>query len=315
LLKDNDYSFGITSIDTGYVRDGFDASHLIIEQNKAAFVDVGTSLSVKALLNALKQKNIPRDNVEYVMVTHIHLDHAGGAGELIKHLDNAKLVVHPRGSRHMINPEKLIASATSVYGLKEMEASFGEIIPVPEERVIETHDGFNLSLNGRNFLFIDTPGHAKHHYSIFDEKSSNIFSGDTFGLSYREFDTDKGYFIFPSTSPVQFNPDDLHTSIDRLISLKPEYIFLTHYSRVNDLSRLADDLHIFIEKFTDLAKNLKNIEKNRLELLEKGIGEIIISSLIDHGCSLSYKQIHSMLDMDIRLNAQGINHWINLQKK
>ena len=245
---------GITLIDTGYHRPAFDASYLIRSGTAAAFVDVGTAFSAPRLLQVLAEKNIACEQVRYVMVTHVHLDHAGGAGVLLRDLPNARLVVHPRGAPHMIDPAKLIAGAAAVYGEAQFQRLYGEIAPIPAARVIETVDNWRLDFNGRELLFLDTPGHARHHYGIYDETSRGIFTGDTFGLSYREFDSARGPFIFPTTTPVQFEPEALHASIERLLSLHAERLYLTHYGCVQDPPRLAARLHDLIDRFVDCAR-------------------------------------------------------------
>ena len=223
-----EFDHGISAIDTGFFRPQFDASHLILHNGRAAFFDVGTNSSIPRLLDALKAKNLSVEAVDWVILTHVHLDHAGGAGLLMQQLPNAKLVVHPRGARHMVDPSALIAGATAVYGAEEIARSYGTLVPVPAERVVEASDGHVVDLSGRELLCLDTPGHARHHICIWDAMSRAFFTGDTFGLSYREFDTDKGAFIVPTSTPVQFEPDALHASIDRMLCFEPQQMFLTH---------------------------------------------------------------------------------------
>src|SRR5579863_2378067 len=163
-----DFEHGISAIDTDYVRPRLDASHLIVRGGRAAYVDTGTSHSVPALLEALVEKDLSPAAVDYVFLTHVHLDHAGGAGELMRHLPNAKVLVHPRGAVHMADPAKLIAGTKAVYGDAEFERLYGRIPPIPAERIVEVPDGLLVRLGGSEFLFIHTPGHALHHYSIVD---------------------------------------------------------------------------------------------------------------------------------------------------
>lgn len=306
-----DLPCGITTIDTGYERPRFAASHLIVEGDQAAFVDVGTTHSASLLLEALRRKGVPRENVAYVMVTHVHLDHAGGAGELLRHLPHARLVVHPRGARHMIDPGKLVAGSAAVYGEAQMLARYGEIVPVPAERVIEAGDGFTLDLNGRQLLLLDTPGHARHHYCVVDEASRGIFTGDTFGISYREFDVEGRSFIFPTTTPVQFDPPALHASIDRLMSHKPERIYLTHYGCVTDTERLAHDLHEQIDMYVAVARDAAGAGEARHQRIKEGLAEIMLARLARHGCTMAREQILGLLAMDFELNAQGIGVWLD----
>ncbi|HET7930402.1 MAG TPA: MBL fold metallo-hydrolase, partial [Rhodanobacteraceae bacterium] len=192
-----DAAHGIHVIDTGFQRPRFDAAYLIVENGRAAFVDCGTMHALPRMLAALAEAGLTAESVDWLILTHVHLDHAGGAGALMACLPNARLVVHPRGARHMIDPSKLWAGATAVYGDEEMRRSYGELLPVPAERVVQAPDGYAVDLAGRSLRCLDTPGHAKHHNAILDERSGCVFSGDTFGLSYREFDTANGAFIIP----------------------------------------------------------------------------------------------------------------------
>lgn len=307
------HAFGITSVDTGFMRPHFAASHLLIENNHATYIDVGTSHCVPHLLEALRAKNISVENVDYVIVTHVHLDHAGGAGKLMQALPNARLIVHPRGARHLINPTKLIASATAVYGEQAFQANYGEIIPVAADRVIEAGDEQVIDFQSRPLLFLDSPGHARHHFAIFDERSKSFFSGDTFGISYREFDTPQGIFIFASTTPVQFEPPVLHNSINRLLSYHPEKIYLTHYGEVTDIARLADKLHESIDKQLAIGKSIANQGKDRHTLLFKGIMGYFLEELQQLDCTLPVEICRELLTIDVELNAQGIEIWLDTQ--
>ena len=307
--------FGITTIDTGLVRPGFTASYLIVEDGLAAFVDVGPAATLPVLLEVLSSKQIPRENVRYVLVTHVHLDHAGAAGKLLRELPNAQVVVHPKGARHLISPERLIAQATAVYGADILHTLFGEMAPVPEERVIHAKHEFRLALNGRPLLFLDTPGHARHHYCVFDERSQGIFSGDTFGLSFREFDTDRGQFIFPTTSPVQFEPDELHASLDLLMKYQPTSLYLAHFGRVTDVPRLADDLHHGIDQLVELARGITISGPERRHELIRQIEQLLLMRLQAHGCTLEREQILALFRPDIDLDVRGLEVWLDRIQK
>ena len=162
---------GIQVIDTGFHRPLFDASYLIVERGRAAFVDCGTNHSVPRLLAALAGCGLPVEAVDYVIATHVHLDHAGGAGLLMQQLPAATLVVHPLGAPHLIDPARLMASARGVYGDEEVARSYGELVPVAPQRVLRTEDGMTIDFAGRPLTFLDTPGHARHHHCIWDERS------------------------------------------------------------------------------------------------------------------------------------------------
>ena len=158
-----DYGNGIIAFDSGYVRPILAAIHLVVENGRVAFVDTGTNDSMQNTLEALKKLGLNVDAVDYVILTHIHLDHAGGAGAMMRAFPNAKLVVHPRGTRHMAEPSKLIAGVSAVYGEEYVQRVYGEILPVPSERIISAVDGHVVDLAGRKLTFMDTPGHARHH--------------------------------------------------------------------------------------------------------------------------------------------------------
>jgi glyoxylase-like metal-dependent hydrolase (beta-lactamase superfamily II) len=303
------FDHGIAAIDTRYIRPGLDASHLVVDGGRAAFVDTGSSHSVPHLLRALADMDLAPAQVDYVLLTHVHLDHAGGAGLLMQSLPNARAVIHPRGARHLIDPAKLIAGSMAVYGENRFRELYGQIVPIPEARVLLAGEGQRLALGGRELLLIHTPGHALHHYCIVDETARAIFSGDTFGLSYREFDTARGEFIFPTTTPVHFDPQALHASIDRLMSFQPQAMYLTHYSRVNDLPRLAADLHADIDAFVAMARrHAGGVEE------APGLREALFAYLLDrlrrHGVTLDEARLHELLDMDVELNAQGLEVWL-----
>src|SRR5438445_2121846 len=299
-----DFDHGISAIDTGFFRPQFDASHIIIERGRAAFIDCGTNYSIPRLLDALKQKGLGVDAVDWLILTHVHLDHAGGAGLLMQQLPQAKLVVHPRGARHMINPSQLVAGATAVYGAEEIERSYGTLVPVPAQRVIEAPDGHVIDLAGRALLCLDTPGHARHHISIYDAASRAFFTGDTFGLSYREFDTSKGAFILPTSTPVQFEPDALKASIARMLEREPQQMFLTHYSRVTDVARLARDLYVQIDAMVAIARAHAS-DADRHARIADDLADLYTSRARAHGCTMDAAQIRGLLEMDIELNKIG----------
>jgi glyoxylase-like metal-dependent hydrolase (beta-lactamase superfamily II) len=305
---------GIVAIDAEYVRPGLAAVHIIEQGGRAAFVDTGTNHSVPYLLTALEQLGLSRDAVDYVFLTHVHLDHAGGVGSLMQALPNARVVVHPRGAPHMIDPEALIAGSRVVYGEESFRRLYGDIVPIPPGRIITAADGQRCELAGRPFELIHTPGHALHHIAIVDSGHSNIFSGDTFGLSYREFDTAQGAFIVPTTTPTQFDPGQLLSSIDRLLSFSPESMYLTHYSRVTGVPRLAGQLKFQIGEFVRIARQHAD-SPDAHGAIRGAMFELWLHLLQQHGCTLPVSEIAQLLETDLELNAQGLVVWLRRQQK
>jgi glyoxylase-like metal-dependent hydrolase (beta-lactamase superfamily II) len=306
-----DYGNGIIAFDAGYVRPILAAIHIVVESGRVAFVDTGSNDSLANALAALERIGLDAGAVDYVILTHIHLDHAGGAGSMMAAFPNAKLVVHPRGARHMSEPSQLIAGVTAVYGDAYVRRVYGEIIPVPIERIIEVKDGSTISLAGRELLCLDTPGHARHHICIVDRKTGGIFSGDLFGLSYREHDVGGHPFIFPTTTPTQFEPDAMHASIDRLLSFKPEAIYLTHYGQVVDVEHLGMDLHRRLDALVDFGKQVTGKGEQRHQSLKGLLTSYLFDELLAHGCPLPSGRILELWETDIELNAQGLEVWLD----
>ncbi|MDZ7645252.1 MAG: MBL fold metallo-hydrolase [Woeseiaceae bacterium] len=309
-LRTTALDHGITAVDTDYVRPLLDASHLIVEDGRAAFVDTGTNHSVPLLLAALGQQDLDPGDVDTVFLTHVHLDHAGGAGLLMQHLPNARLVVHPRGARHMIDPEKLIRGSQAVYGEDEFRDLYGDIQPIPESRVTIADDGQSFTLAGREFHCFYTEGHARHHYCLQDPASGGVFTGDSFGISYREFDTAAGEFIYPTTTPVHFDPPEAHRAIDAIMAREPQRLYLTHYSRVTDLERLAEDMHRAIDDFVAIARSHAG-DAGRGAAMRRAMFDYLAGRLREHGVRADDERLHALLEMDITLNTQGLEHWLD----
>ncbi|HZF80473.1 MAG TPA: MBL fold metallo-hydrolase [Rubrivivax sp.] len=301
---------GIFAIDTGFQRDRFDAAYLLVEGGRAAFIDTGTNFAVPRLLAALQALGLERDAVEWVIPTHVHLDHAGGVGLLLQQLPAARLLVHPGGARHLIDPSRLWAGATAVYGAEEMARSYGELVPVAADRVVHSSDGMHLHVGDRELLLIHTPGHARHHHCLWDAASRGWFTGDTFGLSYREFDTDRGAWIVPTTTPVQFDPQAMLTSIQRLLAMDPACMYLTHFGRVRDVQRLGAVLIDQLTQMTEMGERLRHAP-DRHQALKDGQFAIFTRSLAEHGCLLDKTLIAELLTIDLELNAQGMAVWLD----
>ena len=311
ITKLND---GIVAIDTEYFRPLQDASHLIVEGGRGAFVDTGSNDSVPFLLDGLRQQNLDAGDVDTVFLTHVHLDHAGGAGLLMQQLPNARCVVHPRGAPHMINPERLIAGTIGVYGEERTREMYGEIIPIDESRVVVADDEAWFELNGRAMQTLHTEGHARHHYVLNDPASRGVFTGDSFGISYRECDTANGEFIYPTTTPASFDPEEAHKAVDRIMACGPQQLYLTHYSRVRDLDRLAADMHTGIDDYVEMAR-AHQAEPNRGERIQQAMDEYLSDRLLKHGFKGDRDAIWSVLEVDIVLNAQGLVSWLERMEK
>lgn len=300
---------GITAIDAGYVRPRMAAIHVIEHGGRAALVDTGTAHSVPRVLEALGSLGLGRDDVDYVLLTHVHLDHAGGAGAFMRALPNATLVVHPRGAPHMIDPAKLVAASIDVYGEARYHEMYGEILPVDAARVRATQDGGRLALAGRVLEFWFTPGHAMHHQAIVDHASRTIFTGDTFGLSYREFDTARGAFVFPTTTPTQFDPQQLESSVARIAAYRPRALHLTHYARVDDVERLAADMTLQVRAFAEMAQRHAAAADRRVRIRAE-MRALLRERSLAHGCSMDERTFDALVADDLDLNTDGLLAWL-----
>lgn len=296
-------------VDADYYRPELASVHLIRSRDEFALIDTGTQYSVANIERALGEIGGALEAVRYIVLTHIHLDHAGGAGVLMQRCPNAELVVHPRGAKHMVDPSKLIAGATAVYGEEAFAKLYGEIAPIDEARVIAPQDNDTLTLGTKTLRFLDTPGHASHHHCIVDESSNCVFTGDTLGIGYRAMRDEHHAFVCPTTSPVQFDPTALHASIDRLMALEPTALYLTHYSELVPTSRIIAGLHEQIEDYIQLAEQVFERDGNGAAELKSAITDYLVTRATNELPSLTTDVARDWLSLDADLNAQGLDFW------
>lgn len=302
---------GIVGFDANYLRPFLASVHMVIENGRAAFIDTGSNASLPNVMDALDRVGLTAEAVDYVFLTHIHLDHAGAAGTMMRAFPHARLVVHPKGARHMAEPGKLIAAVRQVYGAPYVERVYGEILPVPVERIIEARDDSVISLGGRELLCLDTPGHANHHLCIVDPATGGIFTGDLFGLSYRQMDVGDRQFIFPTSSPSQFNPEAMRASVYRLLALKPKTMYLTHYGAVHDVARMAEDLLRRLDAMTAIALRARAPGPDRHQRIKSALTVYLLDEARAHGCVLVDRYLLDLWETDLELDTQGLCVWLD----
>ena len=308
-----EYEGGVNVIDADFHREHMAGCYLVEAGTEVAFIEVGTNSSTPRLMKVLESRGWKPEDVSYVIVTHVHLDHAGGAGSLMQLLPNATFLVHPYGARHMIDPSKLEAGARAVYGDKLFDEVYGTLIPVEEGRSRIMEDGDQVTLGNRQLRFMDSPGHARHHFCVYDSLTNGWFTGDTFGLSYREFDTANGAFLLPTTTPIQFDPEVLKASVRKLVADKPDYMYLTHYGRVGDVQRLAKIMIDGVDTLVGFAEKYKD-DDSRGQKIETAMGDWLLAGLEKHGVTLDQMRCLELLGSDIKLNTQGIEFWLDHRK-
>lgn len=280
----------------------------IVKREKTAIIDTCTSKSVPHILAALDELHINKEDVDYVIVTHVHLDHAGGAGLLLQSLPNATLYVHPKGARHLIDPSRLIDSARSVYG-EAFNDLFDPIIPIPQERVVLAEHEGRLAIGETDFVFYDTPGHARHHISIYDEATNSMFVGDTTGVNFPAI-TNAGYdLVLPSTSPNQYNPDEMEASIQLYERLQLDRIFLGHYSKVEPPSRAYDQVRYWTPIFVTLTEQaIAEAPDAPVDRLVELLLEKIAADAEAHG----YRgELNEHIMNDVVVSSQGLVHYFS----
>ncbi len=281
------------------------ASYLRVQHGEAAFLETGTAKNRDALLAALATHGVAPEAVRYVIVTHVHLDHAGGASALLSALPNATVLAHPRAARHLIDPSKLVASARAVYGAERFDALYGTLAPIDAARVVALDDGATVPFGDAQLQVIHTRGHANHHFVVVDPAASAVFTGDTFGLAYPRLQR-AGRFAFPSTSPTDFDAAEARRSIERVRTLGMTRACLTHFGAFTDLDVIAAQLTTWIDRSESLMHAAAQRAPSEAEAWLRGaLTAAMEQSAVDAGLSLDADD-RALLAFDTDLNAQGL---------
>lgn len=296
---------GITCLDANYVEPGIACFYLVGDDEHYALIETGTSHSVPGLLDYLESAGIAREQIRYVIPTHVHLDHAGGAGAMMAAFPQASLLIHPRGARHMAQPERLVQSAMLVYGEQAFHALYGEVTQVDASRIREVADGERILLGNRELEFRHTRGHANHHMCVWDERSRGWFSGDMFGVSYAWFRFAGGDFVLPSTTPTQFDPEAYLASLDLLASYSPRAMYLTHFGELPYREEAAGLLKAQVGRFCELAAELGDDPG----ALEQALARYAHELLKDFAPDTDENTLRRWAAFDVPLNTQGLLQW------
>jgi glyoxylase-like metal-dependent hydrolase (beta-lactamase superfamily II) len=311
----------VVTIDCDYLRPRFAASYLVHNGDEALFIDNNTAHSVPLLLKALAQAGLKPEQVKYVIITHVHLDHSGGSSLLMKACPNAKLLAHPRAAPHVIDPSRLISGAEKVYGAEQFARLYGKIEAVSADRVRAVEEGENLNFGRKKLRFFFTRGHANHHLCVelSEGMEKVVFTGDAFGLAYPDLQGG-GLFIFPSTSPTDFDAQEAKRSIEMIVGSGASVAYPTHFGAVKDLEGARAQLFEMIdfsEKILDEAQHSSFADADLVTFCEPKIRSKMENLLKVRGLGLGHRlstaanvneTMGDLLKLDIELNAQGLAH-------
>ena len=301
-----DYKDGIFGVDSYYAGlHGRTMVYIIVSGGRAAIIDTANNAAIKPMMDALNELGLRSSDIDYICLTHVHLDHAGGAGLFMESFPNAKLVVQKRGAWHMANPEKLIAGVQAVYGKEISDSLYGKLTPVPEERIISPDDGGEISFGGRTLCCLETPGHAKHHIIFHDPAARALFSGDAFGIMYRDPQGGRANGAIISTSPTQFDPQAMHSSIDRIKQLEPERVYLTHFGELTDVDRTAENLHSMTDAHTEIALSCKG----DFAKIHEGLKKLLREEALIQDWACKGEAVNALFKVETKLSAKGLQTW------
>lgn len=300
---------GVYHLDSHYMQRGVASLYCVVQDGEVAIIETGTAHSLTLVEQCLRDLSIAPERVKYIMPTHVHLDHAGGAGVMMRAFPEAQLVIHAAGAKHMIDPSRLIEATRAVYGDAVFNELYGEIPPIDEDRIINVDYELEIDLNGRKLLVIDTPGHAWHHYCVVDAISDAIFTGDTFGLSYPNLLHHGKRVVLPTTTPTQFDPGALHRSIDKLMHFNPRRMYLTHFNVLPDPATVVDQYRHWIDHYVALTDRIKPTDEDLPQMIAQ------MRQMIGAAFDFSADVLGKQLAMDIKLNCQGLIYWYQKQQR
>ena len=288
------------------------AAFLLLEGNRAVFVDNNTTLAVPHLLAALAEQGYTPDQVDYAIITHVHLDHAGGTAELIKHCPNATVLAHPKAARHLIDPSRIIAGATAVYGAETFAARYGIIEAVPEARVRSMEDGETVAWGRRTLTFLHTKGHASHHFCIHDSGDNMVFAGDAFGLSRMATMRPGPAFTVCTSSPPEFDPGEARISVQRILDTGAAWVYVTHFGCFDDLQVRAEQLLRSIDDLERIGREAASTSLSG-EALQAFCQPLVVAAFERHLRECGVMDVDAdmvWLEEDIRLNAMGLGFYV-----
>lgn len=287
-------------LDTRYLDEpGIIASYLLTGRHGAALIDVGSGATLNTLLRAIQEAGVDPGAIGHLVLTHIHLDHAGAAGALLRSCPRARVYVHPRGAPHLVDPSKLLASAARIYGA-DMDRLWGTMEPVPRDRLTVLADGDELRVGERAFHAVYTPGHAVHHIAYHDGEHAALFAGDVAGVRLEDVPV-----VRPPTPPPDLQLEDWYASIARIEALRPDTLYLPHYGKVTEVTRHLASLRARLAEWGDVV--LDGMRRHLAEDdLVMSLGRTAHADLASSGTVADDKVYRRYeLAANFRMSAQG----------
>lgn len=297
----------ITLIDCHYIQKKTAAVYLIKDTSQAALVETNTPSCLPYVLEEMKKQNVQREDIKYIFVTHIHLDHSGGAPRFLEEFPNAKVVTHPMGVRYLKDPSRIIKGARAVYGDELFDKLYGEIPGIPEDNIIAAEDGQEFLLNSDKLITYHTPGHASHHIAVYHPATNGIFSGDVFGVSYPGMRQNGNSVLLSTTTPTEFDPDLAEASIEKIVGTGCDKIYLTHFGTWDNVEQGAKMLRENLAYLRDHMREAMKMQPDQVyPYLRKQVQEYF-ESKIDTALNNEEK---NFLKLDMDLNAQGAAYYV-----
>jgi glyoxylase-like metal-dependent hydrolase (beta-lactamase superfamily II) len=301
----SDYKNGVYCVESGYEGGGVVSVYLLRDGNEAAIVDTCHNRALEPVKRAFSELGVKKSEVKYIFLTHVHLDHAGGAGLFAREFPEAALVVHKRGERHLVNPSRLVASASGIYGESVTKRLYGDILPVPADRITTPRDGAEFSLGGKTIVCFDTPGHARHHLAYKDVSSGAVFTGDAYGMSYAELVGPDGRCAILTTSPVQFDPHVMRITMRRIDGLADGEIYPTHFGRLPTGGGVSDSLYRQLDLYVEAAER----SKGDIDSIRTRLREIFREEASRQNCPCLASNFGRVTVTALELNTQGLALW------
>lgn len=295
---------GIYRFDTHYVRPSHTSCTIVVDSGRAAIFDTGVPGNVDSLVAAVESLGLSADAVDWVIVSHAHLDHMAGVGPLMQRLPAARVAAHPSAVQHVIDPTKLEKGSRSVFGDAFVDHYYAGVEPVAAERVVDTDDGDTITVGERELRALHAPGHAWHQQAIWDARTATVLAGDAFGLSYPELDGPDGPFVILPTAPPQLAPDAMHATLDRIVGLAPQRVQPVHFAPIDTPERVAGELHRIMDEWLDITLEATSVD----DLTERLIAACA-ADLERRGRGDEVEAMRELYSMDLQVNAQGLWHW------